>query len=416
MKNKLILFLAALAFTISCEDKKATVYDIQFNIEQLDFGRVQTFTAKDSIIIITNSNKSSGTFNGIFEIYDMNNLTFENVKNFTLEKGESVQVLLSFKPKSLDDFKGRFTVIDEDRNTEFFYELSVSGTGVGPIRFSSNTTNLNFGLAKTGIGKNMNLTISNAINSGFDLNIKLAPLNGDFSFTQTTTEYSVSIGTSQEISINYDPTSRTASDSVLITHNSTLEDNPLIILLTGTLDESETIINDLDQGWLNFISGSYAAAVLNFQHPLNIAGSSALYDSLHAELLSGSGWSYAYLREYSEAIDEFNGAKIYFNGTSLETKLDILAGLTIVSLILGDYDDVIEYGTELLSLKPNYTFQYKSSLNYKDIRLAKAQAYFNLGDFGACSSELDLLDPDQTHSSDPAELLQFLQTISAELQ
>ncbi|MEE8335586.1 MAG: hypothetical protein V3S48_04030, partial [Candidatus Neomarinimicrobiota bacterium] len=153
----------------------------------------------------------------------------------------------------------------------------------------------------------------------------------------------------------------------------------------------------------------------NFQDAAVTASTNVLYDNLHAESLTGSGWSNAFLREYSTASADFN--KVLNFSLSSAIILDAQAGLVIVENIRGKYTVVIALATELLDSNPAYEFSHKTSINYSDIRLARAQAYFNSGDFINCALDLDILDPDnKPHSSNPTELLEFLRTISAELQ
>jgi len=415
MKKNNIIWLSALIIMLSCEDKQKTAYHITFNVSEIDFGRVEVDTESDSSIIITNSTKSSGVFIGIINIMDMSEVSFNGTKNITLEKGESISIPLTFVPISVKDYSGRFTVIEESRNPDYFYELPIKGVGVRPVIFSLSTDILQFDLVDIGSYKEIDLTIENSSFSGFDLEITLSGISGDFSLPLGILDFTIPPGTSEIVPVRYTPSGDNSTTVLSISHNSTLNVNPITIAISGTKDESKDIETSIQNGWSSFEAGNFADALISFQESIETANANVLYDSLHAEILNGSGWANAFIREYSAAAIDFNKVQNY--SPAAITKLDAVAGIVLVENIRGKYTVVIDQATELLNSDPNYIFSHNTTINHADIRLARAQAYFNSGDFINCALDLDVLDPNnKPHSLDPAKLIEFLQVISGGLQ
>jgi len=418
MKNRYfnLLFLAALILHVSCEDKKESVYELVFNVSEIDFGRIEANTEIDTIITITNSTVSTGTYTGFIEIHGVDEtIIMDHVRDISIEKGESVSINITFKPTGYSEYQGNIYITDENKDPKNTYELSLKGEGVRPVRFSLSPKILEFDLVQTGSYKDLNLTIKTSSISGFDLEMSLSGLSGDFSLPDGLNDYIVAINESVVIPVRYTPSTVTSNGSIFLEHNSSLENNPLTISLSGTSDESGTINSLIESGWDLFETGNYLEALSSFQDGIAVANSNQLYDSLHAEILNGSGWSFAFLREYSNASIDFKKIKNFSTASDL-TIIDAKAGLVIVDNILGKYTSVIDNASALLSAEPEYIFLHDINIDYADIRLARAQAYFNTGDFINCALDLDILDPDNApHSTLPAELLQFMQTISGTL-
>jgi hypothetical protein len=414
MKRIYLLSFLILLLAIGCEDKNAkTVFDLTFQPAEVNFGKVEIYTSVDTVVTLTNESTSSGAFTGILKIMDTNGYSFNSSKEITLEKGESIDITLTFEPQALQDYIGRFTIIRSDLNPDFFYEMPITGTGAGPVRFSIPTTKLIFGLVKPGEHKDLDVTVQNATNSGFDLEITLQGISGDFSLPDGKTSYTIAIGRSIDIPVRYTPSQLSASGSLEIHHNSSLGNNPVTIELSGTKDQSGDIITDIQNGWTKFQSGDYSGALSDFVSAQTITASNVLYDSLEAEALLGSGWSHAYLRSYNLAQSDFTDS--YQNHTTIAsgTLVDCRAGLAIIENLRGKYTKVIDHATFVLTTSPNYVFQYKTSIDHLDILLARAQAYYNTGDFVNAAKDLDTLDPDNApHSTDPRLLLAALQSLS----
>lgn len=412
-RRQIIPFLVLLLFT-ACEDKNSkTVYDLTFQPAEINFDRVEVGTSVDTVITLTNESTSSGTFDGILKVMDTNGYSFNSNREITLEKGASIDITLTFTPLALQDYIGRFTIIRSDLNPDYFYEMPISGIGAGPIRYGVTTNTLKFGLVKLGAFKDLDVTIQNYSNSGFDMDITVSGVSGDFSLPDGVTDYTIAIGSSVNIIVRYSPTESSTSANMKIYHNSSLGSNPITVDLSGTMDQSDSIISNIQTGWTKFQSGDYGGALTDFQSALTTTTTSSLYDSLEAEALLGSGWSQAYLREYNLAQADLTDAFQNHNTIASETLLDARAGLAIVENLRAKYSKVIEHATFVLDTDPNYVFQYNSSIDHFDILLARAQAYFNSGDFINAAHDLDSLDPDNApHSTDPRLLLAALQSIS----
>ena len=179
MRITKLLFVAVIILS-SCKKETKTQYDVTFSPSELDYGSMELGQSKTETITVTNNDGSSGTYVGILEVMDTPGYTIEGENNISLDKGASQEVKLTFKPTALQTYQGRFTVIDESRELDFFYEMPIKGTGVGPVRFSTNETILSFGLVRDDSPKTMDLAIHNSPTSGFPLNITISKTTGDF--------------------------------------------------------------------------------------------------------------------------------------------------------------------------------------------------------------------------------------------
>ena len=90
--------------------------------------------------------------------------------------------------------------------------------------------------------------------------------------------------------------------------------------------------------------------------------------------------------------------------------------LTITGKLVGNYPIAITAAIDLLTRKENYQFSHKTSIDYKDIRMALIQSYYNTGMFAEAATEMDILDSSNApHSADPAVLLVAIQVLSGSL-
>lgn len=404
---------AALAFIflISCQEDTVPSFDITFTPAQLDFGKVEKGTTIDTLVTLTNPESSTGDFSGYLEIMDSPGFTFDHSTDIQLLKGESKSINVSFNPTANQKYEGRFTLINQERDLDYFYVMAIKGEGVGPVKFSLSDTDLKFGLVT--VSKDLTLSINNYSNSGFALEVVLSGIEGEFSLPDQKTSYLIDIGQSVDIPIRYTPESRTANSTLIVHHNSSVEQNPILVTLSGNKDETEAIQLFINDGWNLFQDQDYENALIQFNAALEIVNSSTFYDNIHGEVLLGRGWANAFNRNYEDSREDLSLAyNTYFIDTN-QSKLDVATGLTLVELILGRYEDAITHASYILNESSNFQFTYKSDIDHKDVRLARAQSYFNSGDFSKAASDLDILDPSNApHSSDPRILLEALQSLS----
>ena len=416
MRFTKLLFVAVILFS-SCKKETKTQYDITFSPSELDYGKMELGQSKTETITIMNGEGSSGTYVGILEVMDTPGYTIEGGNKISLDKGASQEVKLTFKPTTLQTYQGRFTVIDESRELDFFYEMPINGAGVGPVRFSTNETILSFGLVKDDSPKTMDLAIQNSSTSGFPLNITISKTTGDFFIADNQTDYTIDIGSSLTLKVTYSPVSLMSNGSLEFTHNASVNSSPTTINLKGIMDKSDDINLSITSGWTKFETGNYSGGMDDFQNVMTYVTISSLYDSLHSKVLVGRGWSYAFMRNYNEGYDDL--LKVYndYAGhTTSQAMFDIYAGLAVIGNLSGFYSDVITYASALLTGDADYVFSHKTTIDHKDIRMTRVQAYYNIGEFVKAAGDMDVLDSaNAPHSTDPTTLLAAIQALSGAL-
>ncbi|MDC0234868.1 choice-of-anchor D domain-containing protein [Candidatus Marinimicrobia bacterium] len=410
------LFTAVIIFS-ACKKDSKTKYDITFSPSELDYGKMELGQSETETITIMNGDGSSGMYVGILEVMDTQGYTIEGENKISLDKGTSQEVKLTFKPTILKTYQGRFTVIDESRELDFFYEMPINGAGVGPVRFSTNETVLSFGLVKDDSPKTMDLVIQNSSTSGFPLNITISKTTGDFFIADNQTDYTIDIGSSLTLKVTYSPISLISNGSLEFTHNSSVNSSPTTINLKGIMDKSDDINSSILSGWTKFETGNYSGGMDDFQNVMTYVTMSSLYDSLHSKVLVGRGWSYAFMRNYNEGYDDL--LKVYndYAGhTTSQAMFDIYAGLAVIGNLSGFYSDVITYASALLTGDSDYVFSHKTTIDHKDIRMTRVQAYYNTGEFVKAAGDMDVLDSaNAPHSTNAKTLLAAIQALSGTL-
>ena len=148
-------------------------------------------------------------------------------------------------------------------------------------------------------------------------------------------------------------------------------------------DSGTTAAEETADGWVDFAAGSYTAARTHFLAAIS-------RDDGFADAYNGLGWSQAFLNNLSEAVTAFNNAKT--NGL---TTPDADAGLAVVYRDLPNYPLAVTSAQAVLTANPSYVFSRLTSLNYEDMRLIMAQAYYRQGEdlFDEAQAQLNILDP-----------------------
>ena len=413
LRNIFFLAFSFLLFMFACEDKVDPYYEILFEPTELQFGKVEANQIISQKVRIKNTDNSTGAFTGEINIMDSPKFTMDFNGVLTLQKNESKEIYITFRPSSVESYTAKLTVSNE----ESFAEMYINGEGVSPVSFTYSPNVLEFGMVEEGGYKDMDLTITNDANSGFDLEIDFSISSIEFSFVDGIISHVIQPGQSQAISIRYAPTNESVSKQLIINHNSTVKSNPMKVTLSGMMDKTNDIISSISEGWSSFESGNYSKSLLKFQQAINFALAHKSYDKLNAEATTGRGWVFTFEREYTNGQNDFKTALDKFNTSiSEETRLDALAGLTITGKLVGNYPIAITAAIDLLTRKANYQFSHKTSIDYKDIRMALIQSYYNTGMFTEAATEMDLLDPaNAPHSTDPSLLLASIQALSGSL-
>jgi hypothetical protein len=153
-----------------------------------------------------------------------------------------------------------------------------------------------------------------------------------------------------------------------ITRSWTAEDeagNTAECVQTITLTDYD-VRENLDLGWDYFTQSNYTNAIDKFNEVLdNAAGNSEAY--------LGLGWSHALSGDFSEAISSFDQV------SSQPEIVDAYMGLAAVYRDFPNYSLAIENADSVISSDSSYQFAKRTTIDFKDAHLIKAQSYYRLG-------------------------------------
>lgn len=138
----------------------------------------------------------------------------------------------------------------------------------------------------------------------------------------------------------------------------------------------------LDRAWPNFEQKQYLEALIDFKAALSISVNLS-------EAYLGSGWSYAFLDSLDEAQQQFDGA-IFFD----KQLLDAYVGRGMVLLSKNKYFLSIADLTYVLEKDSIYVFDRNTNIDYKDIHIALAEAYFYQAKYSKAQEQVDILWPE----------------------
>jgi len=422
IRHTVKFFIFSALILSSCEDKDEEKYVLEFSpASEHDFGRVEINKSASQKIRILNTDQSSGPFTGSIEILDSPNFSMDFSGVLVLQKNESKEIYLTFIPSASEEYSGKLVV----KNDKTFNEFYLSGIGGNPVSFSIEPTSLNFGLVVAGNTKDLDLVFKNSESSGFDLELSLDLPLSDF-IIGSQTSFTLSPNTSKTITVRYSPTQNTSSKVMEVSHNSSIRANPAKVQLSGVKDISSDIIALANEGWALFTSKDYANSRKKFQEAIVASFVSSIYDSISNEAKLGRAWATLFAQETSDfaatAYVDFNALKPNSVKLSTKSRNDGWAGLSISGVMVKSQGEnsfssnVVSTAVYLLENSPNYEFSYNAKINYKDVRYALIQAYFNLSDFSNAADQLDILDPiNAPHSSAPEDLLNAIQALAGQL-
>lgn len=172
----------------------------------------------------------------------------------------------------------------------------------------------------------------------------------------------------------------------------------------------------LEEAWEQFEAGEYTDAIASFRTIL-------AEDGTLADGYNGLGWSFAFTGMLDSAAGHFSTAI-----SSDANLVDPLACLSAVRLAQGDYDDAITHASDALAKNSSWTFAHRAGVDYRDLHLILAEAYFRQGEtsFSAAQAQVDILNPSngldpgdsQTWNGYPsyaAALLKIIQTLEDQI-
>lgn len=124
---------------------------------------------------------------------------------------------------------------------------------------------------------------------------------------------------------------------------------------------------NLNRAWGYFAAGDYDQGLSVFDDVLT-------HSEDNPEALMGKGWCFAFKEEYDSAISSFDSA----NDNELATA-DAWMGLTVVYRDYPDYDAGLSSGEQVVAIDSLYQFAERTTIDYKDARLIRAECAYHLG-------------------------------------
>lgn len=115
---------------------------------------------------------------------------------------------------------------------------------------------------------------------------------------------------------------------------------------------------------------------------------------------NGLGWTYGKLTVIDSSIYYFSQGldKPQFQWDTTDTHAELLAGLTFSNRARGLHRNTIFNGDSLLlrtepvlPSDPHWAFTHDSLLNYLDVRIAMASAYFSLGELDSMEIQIEFI-------------------------
>ena len=153
--------------------------------------------------------------------------------------------------------------------------------------------------------------------------------------------------------------------------------------MTGENEESIT-----RNGWIWFAQNQMDSAAYYFNQAL-------LQNDEYGWAFIGLGWVQLRQGDLLEALANFD------TGLTFEsTQLDGRVGRAAINLSFNEYNAVISDGNYVLNTDANYVFEYDETVDYRDVHILLAQAYYAKEDFESAQGQCNILDPN--NGLDPA--------------
>ena len=146
----------------------------------------------------------------------------------------------------------------------------------------------------------------------------------------------------------------------------------------------------LHPGWVAFEAEDHVGAMDEFRFTLSI-------DPSNADAHLGLGWSLLFLDSLSVAEGELAIA----HSSGLDRPEDAFCGLAVARLGMEEFLSTIQAADSVLSLDPAYVFTHRSTIDFLDVHLVRAEACIHEGDLISAQESMDVIDP--SNILDPAE-------------
>lgn len=158
----------------------------------------------------------------------------------------------------------------------------------------------------------------------------------------------------------------------------------------GSISSNEqqfTTLKTLSQlsefAWENYQNSNFLEAISTFKELLSRQPNSA-------DAFNGLGWCYA-----SNQVDSLDRALESFDSAfQIQSNfIEALTGRGFVQLALKDYSQSITDFSSAIGINPNFVFLYNQTIDFKDIRLGLAEAYFFKQNYRSAQEQVDVLQP-----------------------
>jgi tetratricopeptide (TPR) repeat protein len=137
----------------------------------------------------------------------------------------------------------------------------------------------------------------------------------------------------------------------------------------------------LARAWIKFEQGHYGEAIFDFELVLS-------ENINYSDANVGLGWSYSFLDSLEKAKEQFDIA------LSLNNKLlDAYVGRGMVLLSKSKYNASVSDLNFVLTNNPIYAFSHYTDIDYKDIHIALAEAYFYQSKYDKSQEHVNFLWP-----------------------
>jgi len=143
-------------------------------------------------------------------------------------------------------------------------------------------------------------------------------------------------------------------------------------------DSEETLLT----AWEYFEMNNYDMAYTTFESVIAI-------DAENEEAYNGRAWCSLLLNDVESAIIDFEFALDKGN-----TSLDPHAGLAGAYISKDEFALAILKSNYVINTDPGYSFVHEPQINYLDMHLILAMAYFHTGDLQSSYHHILILDPD----------------------
>lgn len=178
-----------------------------------------------------------------------------------------------------------------------------------------------------------------------------------------------------------------------------------ITLLFSCINHTEFPLTDLQIANSDLEEGVWPDAISKYTELI-----SSPDFKLKQNAYEGRGFAHLMSSSYTLAQSDFQEALDID-----DEKIDSKVGLALTNYLLGEFSDATELIEEVLNIENNYSYQYISGIEAKDLHLINALSLFNKKKFANVHTVLttQLHQPLNYQNNDPAILTKLLESLSS---